>query len=84
MTASERGNGGILSANGNMAIQTFQNGQFKYPSLGLVGTHYYDFGYYDNSAKYSSHLNWQISGNTVSFSPVATSNYTGVAIIDNS
>ena len=85
---NEEGNGGILSTDGNMVVQTFQDGQFKSPSLGLVmneNGNSAGYPYYDNSQEYSAHLNWQINGNTVSFSPVTTiSNYTGVAIIDNS
>jgi hypothetical protein len=78
---------GIMSAEGKMLVLIFDNGQFQNPPLGLVDNHYSNipgYPYYDYSAEQSLHLNWQISGNTVSFSPVTISDYTGVVILDSS
>jgi hypothetical protein len=85
---SMHGNGGILSTDGNVTVQTFINGTFQYPSLALVLSNISNIipkypPYSNNSAESSSHLNWQINDNTVSFSPATYSDYTGIAIVDN-
>ncbi len=83
------GNGGILSTDGDMEVQTLINGAFQNPSLALTLSHLsgYPFNfsgpYFDNSAEFSSHLSWQINANTVTFSPATSSDFTGMTIIDN-